>query len=173
MVHFYRNIYVYILTNYSYVSLENPLPKECEVIQQPSDVVRQRLSSLVAEPLKVCALLSGCHWTSGHENRSFEVCTLLTTDSQLFIAGDVNWLSSNEEKQPPIEPSLTQPMSNLVEVDRLSDIEYNINFLNETENKSEIWHLEFETLANAELCLNAIGKSWEELFGVPFSYSGT
>ncbi|XP_017859865.1 PREDICTED: uncharacterized protein LOC108611635 isoform X1 [Drosophila arizonae] len=154
---------------------ENPLPKECEVIQHPSDVVRQRLTSLTAEPLKVCALLSGCRWTSGHEKRNFELCTLLTTDSQLFIAGNdkFNWLASDEEKEPPIELTLTQPMSNLVEVDRLSDIEYNINFLDETENKSEIWHLQFETLANAELCLNAIGKSWEELFGVPFSYSGT
>ncbi|XP_030240156.1 uncharacterized protein LOC115562564 isoform X4 [Drosophila navojoa] len=154
---------------------ENPMSKECEVIQHPSDVVHQRLSSVVAEPLKVCALLSGCRWTSGQEKRNFELCTLLATDSQLFIAGSdkFNWLASNEEKQQPIELSLTQPMSNLVEVDRLSDIEYNVNFLDETENKSEIWHLQFETLANAEQCLNDIGKSWEELFGVPLSYTGT
>ncbi|XP_023174986.2 serine/threonine-protein kinase 11-interacting protein isoform X2 [Drosophila hydei] len=154
---------------------ENPLPKECEVIQHPSNEVIQRLSSLVAEPIKICAILSGCQWTSGQEEGHFELCTLITTDSQLHIAGNgkFNWMASNEERQPPIELSLTQQMSNLVEVDRLTDIEYNVNFLDETENKSEVWHLQFETLSNAELCLNAIGKSWEELFGVQFSYSGT
>lgn len=151
------------------------MPKECEVIQHPSNEVIQRLSSLVAEPIKICAILSGCQWTSGQEKGHFELCTLITTDSQLHIAGNgkFNWMASNEERQPPIELSLTQQMSNLVEVDRLTDIEYNVNFLDETENKSEVWHLQFETLSNAELCLNAIGKSWEVLFGVQFSYSGT
>ncbi|XP_064553543.1 uncharacterized protein LOC135438914 isoform X2 [Drosophila montana] len=152
---------------------DNPLPAECELIQQPADELRQRLNSIVAEPLKMCAVLSGCQWTCAPEKRSFELCTLLITDTQLHIAGNgkFNWLTAIEEH--PIELTLTQQMSNLVEVERITDCEYNVNFLDETENKCELWHLQFETLANAECCLNAIGQSWEQLFGVPFSYSGT
>ncbi|EDW03021.1 uncharacterized protein LOC6562802 isoform X2 [Drosophila grimshawi] len=153
---------------------DNPLPPECEVIQHPADEVRQRLSSLVTEPLKMCAMLSGCQWTCGQEKRSFELCTLLTTDTQLHIAGNgkFNWLTSNAE-QVSIELSLTQQMSNLVEVERVTECEYNVNFLDETENKCELWHMQFETPTNAECCLKAIGQSWEQLFGVPFSFSGT
>ncbi|EDW63525.2 serine/threonine-protein kinase 11-interacting protein isoform X3 [Drosophila virilis] len=152
---------------------DNPLPDGCELIQHPTYEVRQQLKSLMGEPIRMCAVLSGCQWICVPEKRSFELCTLLTTDTQLHIAGNgkFNWLTANEEQ--PIELTLTQQMSNLVEVERITDFEYNVNFLDETENKCELWHLQFETLANAECCLNAIGKSWEKLFGVPFSYSGT
>lgn len=64
-------------------------------------------------------------------------------------------------------------MSNLVDVEPTTDAKYLINFIDETENKCEIWQLDFETHDNAERCLNAIGEGWEKLFGVPFCYSGT
>ncbi|XP_034474830.1 serine/threonine-protein kinase 11-interacting protein isoform X2 [Drosophila innubila] len=154
---------------------DNPLPSECEMIQEPSDAVRQRLCSLVSEPLKMCAVLSGCQWICGQDKRNFEVCTLLTSDTQLYIAGNgrFNWLAINEEQPPHLELTLTQQMSNIVEVERITDCEYKVNFLDETKNQCELWHVQFETPANAECCLNVIGKSWEHLFGVPFSYSGT
>ncbi|KAL7740637.1 hypothetical protein ACLKA6_000014 [Drosophila palustris] len=154
---------------------DNPLTSECEVIQEPVDAVRNRLCSLVSEPLKMCAVLSDCQYICGQDKRHFELCTLLTSDTQLHIAGNgrFNWLSSDKEQQPHLELTLTQQMSNLVEVERITDCEFKVNFLDETENQCELWHVQFETPANAECCLNVIGKSWEQLFGVPFSYSGT
>ncbi|KAH8263490.1 hypothetical protein KR044_009551 [Drosophila immigrans] len=154
---------------------DNPLPPDCELIQEPSDAVRQRLNALLTEPLRMCTVLSSCQWICGQEKRSFEVCTMLTSDTQLHIAGNgrFNWLATNEEQKPQLELSLTQQMSNLVEVERITDCDYKVNFLDETENQCELWHLQFETQANAECCLEVIGKSWEQLFGVPFSYSGT
>ncbi|XP_062121357.1 serine/threonine-protein kinase 11-interacting protein isoform X4 [Drosophila sulfurigaster albostrigata] len=153
---------------------DNPLPSNCELIQDPSDAVLQRLNALVTEPLKMCTVLSGCRWTCGQDKRNFEICTLLTSDTQLHVVGNgrFNWLTTNVEQKPQLELSLTQQMSNLVEAERVTDCEYKINFLDETENQCELWHLQFETQANAECCLDVIGKSWEQLFGVPFSYSG-
>ncbi|KAH8377009.1 hypothetical protein KR093_002724 [Drosophila rubida] len=154
---------------------DNPLPSECELIHEPSNAVLQRLNELSTEPLTMCTVLSGCQWICGQEKRNFEVCTLLTSDTQLHIAGNgrFNWLATNEEQRPQLELSLTQQMSNMVEVERITDCEYKVNFLDETEDLSELWHLHFETQANAEFCLGVIGKSWEQLFGVPFSYSET
>lgn len=156
--------------------LDNPPPPECKLIEKPVEVIEQRLNTLLDEPLKMCSVLSGCQWICGQDKRSIELCTLLATDSQLHISGNgkFNWLTSKQEQeQPQMELTLTQQMSNLVEVERITDCEYNVNFLDETENQCELWHLQFETPANAESCLQVIGKSWELLFGVPFSYSGT
>lgn len=140
----------------------------------PVEVVDKRLKSLFDEPLEICSVLNGCQWVRGQDKRSFDLCTLFATDSQLHIAGNgkFNWLSSKNE-QSQVEFSLTQQMSNLVEVERISDCKYNINFLDETENQCELWKLQFETESNAECCLQVIGKSWELLFGVPFTYSST
>ncbi|KAH8404882.1 hypothetical protein KR222_008971 [Zaprionus bogoriensis] len=153
---------------------ENPPTSDCEVIEQPLEVVAERLNTLISDPLKVCAVLSGCEWICGQEKRTFDVCTLFATDSQLHIAGNgkFNWLTMRQE-QLQLELSLTQQMSNLVEVERITDCEFNVNFLDETENQCELWQLRFETPSSAECCLQAIGKSWELLFGVPFSYSAT
>ncbi|EDW28251.1 GL19045 [Drosophila persimilis] len=150
---------------------ENALPSQCQVLQQSSAV----LKSVSSEPVKMCAILASCQWSCNEEKGlSFEPCLLLTTDSHLYISGNGKWdWLSAKTQESALAPSLTQPMSNLVDVERLSDVEYVINFIDETENKCEMWKLNFETYANAECCLNAVGQTWEQLFGVPFSYSGT
>lgn len=152
----------------------NPPPPECKLIEQPVEVIEDRLNSLFEEPLEICSVLSGCKWVCGQDKRSFDLCTLFATDSQLHIAGNdkLNWLTS-KQGQSHVELSLTQHMSNLVEVERISDCKYNINFLDETDNQCELWQLQFETASNAESSLKVIGKSWELLFGVPFSFSST
>jgi len=62
-------------------------------------------------------------------------------------------------------------MSNLVDVERITDQKYVMNFSDETQNQCETWQLLFETHKNSTCCLNVIGKTWERLFGVPFSLS--
>ncbi|XP_068150803.1 serine/threonine-protein kinase 11-interacting protein isoform X2 [Drosophila tropicalis] len=152
------------------------LPQECHFEHQPSTAIRDYLNSQQTEPFKICAILTSCQWTSGEEKRNFDLCTLLTTDNQLSIAGNgkFNWLSAGkQENLLPMDISLSQPMSNLVEVERNTDDEYTISFIDDTQSKCEMWHLKFGTQTNAECCLKTIGQSWERLFGVPFSYSGT
>ncbi|XP_023031714.1 serine/threonine-protein kinase 11-interacting protein isoform X2 [Drosophila willistoni] len=152
------------------------LPQECHFEHQPSTAIRDYLNSHQSEPFKICAILTSCQWTSGEEKRNFDLCTLLTTDTQLSIAGNgkFDWLSAGkQENHLPMDVSLSQPMSNLVEVERDTDEEYTISFIDDTQSKCETWHLKFGTQTDAECCLKTIGQSWERLFGVPFSYSGT
>ncbi|ALC38352.1 CG9044 [Drosophila busckii] len=152
---------------------EHPLPEECELVQQPAPEMRDYLASLLEEPLKVCTLLTSGQCCSTVDKHSFELCMLLTTDEHLYIAasGKFNWLTDG--KTEPMELTFSQPMSNLVVVERFNDCLLTFNFLDETDNRCDSWQLQFETAANAECCLNAIGQSWEQLFGVPLSYTGT
>ncbi|KAH8307860.1 hypothetical protein KR059_001139 [Drosophila kikkawai] len=152
---------------------QNPLPEQTQLNIQPPP--NQLQSVEFGEPLKMCALLPSCQWSCDQEKKSFVPCLLLITESHLYLSGNGKfaWLSEKSPEKAIPELSLSQPMSNLVDVEPATDEKYLINFIDDTENKCEIWQLDFETHDNAERCLNAIGQGWEKLFGVPFSYSGT
>lgn len=124
------------------VQKENPPPPGYKLIEKPVDVVEQRLNTLLDEPLKMCSLLSGCQCICGQDKHSFDQNALFATDSQLHISvnDEFNWLT-NKQEQKQLEVTLTQQTSNLVEVERITDCEYNVNFLDETENQCELWHM--------------------------------
>uniref|UniRef100_A0A6P4EPI0 Serine/threonine-protein kinase 11-interacting protein n=1 Tax=Drosophila rhopaloa TaxID=1041015 RepID=A0A6P4EPI0_DRORH len=154
----------------------NPLEVQCKLSQQPSPTLSNHLQTIASEPVKMCSLLPSCQWICEHEKSSFEPCLLLITESHLYILGNgiFSWLSNKIQKKSIYqELSLNQPLSNLVDVERITDHKYVINFIDETQNKTEIWQLMFETHENAAYCLNVIGQGWKQLFGVPFSISGT
>ncbi|KAH8413939.1 hypothetical protein KR009_000637 [Drosophila setifemur] len=151
-----------------------PLPVHCEISPHPSPTLINQLQVIFPEPVTMCTMLPRCQWTCEDKNQSFEPCLLLITNSYLYVSGSdkFSWLSTkNREKIP--EPSLSQHMSNLVDMKRITDQEYMIKFIDETQNKCETWKICFETLASARCCLNAVGQGWEQLFGVPLSFSGT
>ncbi|KAH8281398.1 hypothetical protein KR054_000301 [Drosophila jambulina] len=145
------------------------LPEQCQLKIQPP--ANQLQSVAFGEPLKMCALLPSCQWSCDQQKTSFVPCLLLITESHLYLSGNGKFTWLSEKAMPEI--SLSQPMSNLVDVEPAADKKYLVNFIDDTENKCEIWQLDFETHDNAERCLNAIGEGWEKLFGVPFRYSGT
>ncbi|KAH8255673.1 hypothetical protein KR038_008440 [Drosophila bunnanda] len=152
---------------------QHSLSEHCKM---KSESPTNQLQSVVpGEPLKMCALLPSCQWSCDQQKKSFVPCLLLITESHLYLSGNGKfaWLSEKSPEKAIPEISLTQPMSNLVDVEPATDEKYLINFIDDTENKCEIWQLDFETHDNAERCLNAIGQGWEKLFGVPFRYSGT
>lgn len=147
---------------------DNSLPSACELKYQPGELILKRLSAAVIdEQLNMCSLLNGCEISCENAKRSFNICALLTTDSRLYLSSDrIGWLSELDADSD-IELCVTQFMSNLVEVERCSDNVFIINFLDETQDKCELWKCTFETNENAYTCLNAIAQSWEKLFGVP------
>ncbi|XP_070070696.1 serine/threonine-protein kinase 11-interacting protein isoform X2 [Drosophila takahashii] len=152
----------------------NPLPEQCELIYQPSITLSNQLQTIASEPVRMCSLLPSCQRIFEQEKNTFEPCLLLITESHLYISGNGKfpWLSNKmPDKSIHPELSLSQTLSNLVGVERVTDQNYEINFIDETQNKCEIWQLLFETHTNAACCLNVIGKGWEQLFGVPFSLS--
>lgn len=160
--------------------LDNQLPSSCDLQCQPADILLKRLNSAVPnEQLTIFLLLNGCEISCENAKRTFATCGLLATDSYLYLTSDkLSWLSINqndtaaaasaiEDDADDIQVCLKQLMSNLVEVDRCSDLTLVINFLDETQNKCELWKCTFETPDMANTCLNAIAQSWEKLFGVP------
>ncbi|XP_017041284.1 serine/threonine-protein kinase 11-interacting protein isoform X2 [Drosophila ficusphila] len=152
----------------------NPTTVHCKVNTQPSPTLSNQLQTVASESVKMCSLLPSCQWICEQEKSSFDPCLLLITESHLYISGKFSCLSDKlQENLEHHEQSLNQPLSNLVEVERITDQNYAISFIDETQNKSEVWHLLFETHAHATCCLSVIGEGWEQLFGVPFSLSGT
>ncbi|XP_005181896.2 uncharacterized protein LOC101890827 isoform X1 [Musca domestica] len=148
----------------------NSLPPNCDLQYQPNELILKRLNTAVMdEQLNMCSVLNGCEITCENAKRSFSICCLLTTDSRLYLSSTkVGWLSSSSDHgSEDLELCVTQFMSNLVEVEHCSDNVFIINFLDETQDKCELWKCTFETAENANTCLNAINQSWEKLFGVP------
>nr|XP_014090536.2 uncharacterized protein LOC106617692 isoform X3 [Bactrocera oleae] len=145
----------------------NSLPSLCELKYQPIAVLVKRINNAVSdEQLKMCALLNACTVTCGQAKRNLSTCTLLTTDTHLYISSSkFDWLSTSES-DAELEICMKQLMSNLVEVEQIDANTFLINYLDETQDLSEIWQCTFETQENADSCLNAIAQSWEKLFGV-------
>lgn len=114
----------------------------------------------------MCSLLDGCEISCENAKRSLNICVLLTTDSRIYLSSEkLDWLSQLDHDSD-IELCVTQFMSNLVEVEHCSDNVFIINFLDETQDKCELWKCTFQTAENANTCLNSIAQSWEKLFGV-------
>ncbi|XP_055923743.1 serine/threonine-protein kinase 11-interacting protein isoform X2 [Eupeodes corollae] len=145
----------------------NVLPDQCELNYQiPEKVLHRLTKSMEGEQIKMFSLLNCCELKSNDKIQRLEITGLLTTDTRLFITtSNLSWLSTTSESG--IEIDVTQLMSNLVEVERPERNVCILHFHDETQDKSELWKCTFETKENAESCLNAIGQSWEKLFGVP------
>lgn len=93
---------------------------------------------------------------------------LVITENHLrVLAPTSTWLS--EDAFSDIKCQYTQLMSNLVDVEQLSDREVRINYLDENTDTCELWTCLFETPESASSTLNAIEQSWSKLFGVPLT----
>lgn len=147
---------------------DNALPSSCELKYQPAAILTKRLNrAVIDEQLNICSLLVSCDISCENAKRSFDVCSLLATDTRIYLSSEkLNWLSELD-LDSDIELCVTQFMSNLVEVEHCSDNAFIINFLDETQDKCELWKCTFQTSDGANTCLNSIAQSWEKLFGVP------
>ncbi|XP_055852436.1 uncharacterized protein LOC129916475 isoform X2 [Episyrphus balteatus] len=144
----------------------NALPDQCKLDYTISEKVLNRLANTVEnEKLNMFSLLNSCEVNLHDKVETFIMPGLFTTNSRLFLsATNPSWLTPTTDVA--IEVGLTQFMSNLVEVERPEENIFSLHFHDETKNITELWKCRFETKENAESCLNAIGQSWEKLFGV-------
>uniref|UniRef100_A0A1B0AAH6 Uncharacterized protein n=1 Tax=Glossina pallidipes TaxID=7398 RepID=A0A1B0AAH6_GLOPL len=141
-------------------------PKYTERVSPAADIVKD--SVVGDEQLKMFCLLNGCYVTSNNAKRSFQLSGPFATDSRLYLTSNkLMWLCADNERDTDIELCVTQLMSNLVEIERPAENIALINFLDETQNKCELWRRYFETKDIADSFLKAIAQSWEKLFGVP------
>lgn len=114
------------------------------------------------------AILSQVTITIDDTQETHALVAIIITETKLYLTtSKYGWLA--DKLQQNIELVNTQLMTNIVGVDPVDDHTFLINFLDETENRDEIWKCKFETNASLDSTFNAIAQSWEKLFQVPFA----
>ncbi|XP_065078704.1 serine/threonine-protein kinase 11-interacting protein isoform X2 [Ochlerotatus camptorhynchus] len=145
---------------------DNPLPEYCTVDYQPSELLTNKLSKATGgEIVKILMVINFCDVLSDDVLQSVQLCTLLLTDSHLYLAADIKWLNENSKYQ--IEAKFTQLMTNLVELEDIHSLSCRFNFMDEQEDKYETWRIDFATVTAKESAVSTICNSWEKIFGVP------
>lgn len=89
----------------------------------------------------------------------------VVTEANIILVKHFNWISDDLDEE--INSHKCQVMSNLVEVEEFNSKSFSLNFLDEIEEKCELWNLTFETETLMSSTLNSIAECWEKLFGVP------
>lgn len=115
------------------------------------------------------AILNTCEVstdTDDAENRQLLVGLIVTETYLYLIAPSHRWIVGDKVDEDGVECYQRQQMSNLIEVEKKNECLLRINFLDEIQDKIEIWECAFETESSAASTLNAISQSWEMLFGV-------
>lgn len=149
--------------------VDNPLPCYCSLEYQISERVSQKLLQVTDNmQLKMLAILSQCTITSDDQRETHALVAIIVTETKLYVTtSKYEWLA--EKLQQNIELVNTQLMTNIVGVDSIDDRTFSINFLDESENRDEIWKCRFETSSSLDSTFNAIAQSWEKLFQVPLA----
>lgn len=91
---------------------------------------------------------------------------LIVTETDLFCT---MYCTMSIEDDVDIACYHRQQMCNLVDVERIDGRKYRMNFLDETQDRCELWACAFETDTCADSTMSAVSQSWEKLFGVPLS----
>lgn len=114
------------------------------------------------------AILESCETSIDDKNTSQDLVGLIITEKELFLICPTHqWLSDKCDVDIAVVEK--QFMDNLVEVEKLDSTTLKINFLDENQDKCELWTCTFIEDTCLESTMNAISVSWEKLFGVPLA----
>lgn len=89
---------------------------------------------------------------------------LSVSENSLLLTTNFNWLC---DKNSIDIVAINQPMTNLVELENVTESSFVLSFMDETDNTIEKWQFTFESRQRIFETLTTIGKIWEELFCVP------
>lgn len=94
-------------------------------------------------------------------------CALVVTNKRFAVlSGNWTWLLEEREKERP-EVLFQLSLTDMVECEVRTDTEFVLNFMDEQENRHELWCLEFESRYAAQKVLEAIQGPWEKVFDAP------
>lgn len=141
----------------------------CTLEYQISERFSQKLLKTTNnEQLKMLAILENCETSIDDAIVSRGLVGLIITENELFlICPTQQWLSDKYDVE--IVTIQKQLMSNLVEVEKLDNTTLRINYLDENQDKCELWTCSFIENSCLDSTMNAISISWEKLFGVPLA----
>lgn len=110
-------------------------------------------------------ILNECQITSEDLNETLPFVTFITTETHLYVTSSkYGWLSNQN-----IAIAQSQLMTNLVDIDNITDTSFSINFLDEINDRTALWKCTFETKGSLDSTFSAIAQSWEKLFQVPLA----
>lgn len=89
---------------------------------------------------------------------------LSVSENSLILNTNFNWLCDKNSIDMEV---INQPMTNLVELENVTESSFVLSFMDETDNTIEKWQFTFESRQRIFETLTIIGKIWEELFCVP------
>lgn len=155
-------------------SADNPLPCYSSLEYQISERLSQKLLHVTDNVqlkmlaiLNQCAILCDTH-LAVDASETHDLVAIIVTETNLYLTSSkYGWLA--EKLDQNIELINTQLMTNVVGVDPVDDHTFLINFLDEIENRDEVWKCKFETKSSLDSTFNAIAQSWEKLFQVPLA----
>lgn len=155
------------------------LDQSLEIINAIDDRKNGKLMTITDDKeLKCIAIFQSC---ATYENNANETETfpdvaktsvgcgaLLVTTETIQITTSFHWLCDNiSDKMFSNQVTLTQPMSNLVELENVTRASCTLNFMDELENKVEKWRFVFESYPRIAKTLYAIDDIWSQIFSVP------
>lgn len=146
---------------------DQKVPATCKLDLQASEELQHKLQKLAEKKqIKLLAIFRSVEISSEDVKNELKCGCFLVTDTHLYLTkSDFSWMYENSMQEIPVH--LKQPMTNLVELDAVTESTFILNFMDETEDRTESWKFEFETKSCIDNTLASIDSIWSKLFGVP------
>lgn len=142
------------------------MPDSCSLDYTISENLIDKIAKLGgSSKIKMVCVLNECLITLDGNSIILKKHLCVVTETNIILVEHFNWISDDLDEE--INSINSQVMSNLVEVEELNTKSFSLNFLDEIEEKCELWNLTFETDTATSSTLNSIAECWEKLFGVP------
>mgnify|MGYP003465741356 CR=1 FL=1 len=149
-----------------------------EIINESSQALNTNLMRITDNhELKYLSIFKTCNTSicsaqdadtlEGTPLKSLNYGMMLVTTEAIHLVTNFKWLSDNAEVVVTSEDILTQPMTNLVELDNLTNSSFTLNFMDELENTIEKWRFTYESYSQISKSLEAIDAIWMEIFKMP------
>jgi hypothetical protein len=147
-----------------------------EIIKEPSKVINDRLMTITKHnQIRYMSIFIACKisLSSSTESstdsneatpiRTLSYGTMLVTNEAIHLLTNFKWLSEENHQSCEI---LTQPITNLVELDNLTNSSYTLIFMNELENTIEKWRFSYDSYSRICKTLYEIDEIWKQIFSL-------
>lgn len=89
--------------------------------------------------------------------------TMLVTNEAIHLLTNFNWLCKIYDQNCEI---LCQPITNLVELDNLTNSSFTLIFMNELENTIEKWRFSYDSYSRICKTIYEIDVIWKQIFSL-------
>jgi hypothetical protein len=93
------------------------------------------------------------------------------TSEAIHVSTDFHWIcenisNNNNNKNENSSVTLTQPMTNLIELQKVTQTSFELNFMDDSEKTVEKWTFTYDSYARIAELLEILDKIWKKVFGM-------